>query len=60
MAPNICERPLPAALRQAEPFEEVLLVDNRSTDGSPDLVVRECPTVGMVGLGENRGATRAK
>jgi GT2 family glycosyltransferase len=51
---------LPAALRQAELFEEILLVDNGSTDGSLDLVEREFATVRVVRLNENRGAGAAR
>ena len=51
---------LSAALGQAERFEEILLVDNGSTDGSPELVAREFPTVRVVQLGENRGACGAR
>jgi GT2 family glycosyltransferase len=51
---------LPAALEQAERFEEILLVDNASTDGSLELVAREFPTVRVVRLEENRGACGAR
>ena len=51
---------LPAVLRQAERFEEILLVDNGSSDGSLDLVEREFPAVRAVRLGGNRGACGAR
>ena len=51
---------LPAALRQAGLFEEILLVDNGSTDGSLDLVEREFPSVRLVRMGANLGAGAAR
>ena len=51
---------LPAALGQAERFEEILLVDHASTDGSLELVAREFPSVRVVRLEENRGACGAR
>jgi GT2 family glycosyltransferase len=57
---NYLRASLPAALGQAERFEEILLVDNGSTDGSLDLLAREFPSVRVVPLGENRGACGAR
>ncbi len=51
---------LRAAVLQAEHFEEIVLIDNGSTDGSLEFVEREFPTVRVVRLGENRGAGAAR
>jgi GT2 family glycosyltransferase len=51
---------LPAAFRQAGLFEEMILVDNGSTDGSVALVERDFPAFRIVQLGENRGACGAR
>ncbi len=47
----------PAA--SVEPRTEVIVVDNASTDGSPDMVRAEFPHVRLVANGENRGFTAA-
>jgi GT2 family glycosyltransferase len=57
---NYLRASLPAALRQAERFQEIVLVDNGSTDGSLDLLARDFPTVRVVPIGENRGACGAR
>jgi GT2 family glycosyltransferase len=51
---------LPTALRQANRFQEILLVDNGSTDGSPDMVERDFPAVRVVRMDDNRGAGAAR
>ncbi len=51
---------LRAAVLQAEHFEEIVLIDNGSTDASLDIVEREFPTVRVVRVGENRGPGGAR
>lgn len=49
------ERCLPSVLGAAYPDQEVLLVDNGSTDGSAEWVSLHYPSVRVMRLGENRG-----
>jgi GT2 family glycosyltransferase len=41
--------------RQTYPHVEVVVADNGSTDGSPELLARDYPEVQVLALGENRG-----
>lgn len=50
---------LNALRRQTLADHEVILVDNGSTDGSPDYVSRQFPEVRLVALSDNRGFTGA-
>jgi GT2 family glycosyltransferase len=50
---------LDALARQTFPTIEVLIVDNASTDGSPDRVRRDHPQVTLIELPTNRGFTGA-
>ena len=54
---DVLER-LPPDLR--EEIAEIIVFDNASTDGSPELAEREFPTVKVVRLGENRGPAPAR
>lgn len=48
-------RTLAAATSADQPFDEIMLVDNASNDGSPELVSERFPGVQIVRLGANRG-----
>ena len=46
---------LAAARANAAELHEILVFDNASDDGSPELAEREFPEVSVIRLGENRG-----
>jgi rhamnopyranosyl-N-acetylglucosaminyl-diphospho-decaprenol beta-1,3/1,4-galactofuranosyltransferase len=48
---------LAAVLAQEHPVEELIVVDNASTDGTLDMLAGEFPGVTVVALPENQGAT---
>jgi len=50
---------LPALAAQTRPPERIIVVDNGSTDGSPDYIRAEYPAVQVVGFNENRGFAAA-
>jgi GT2 family glycosyltransferase len=55
-----CLRALRASLARGSSIQaDVVVVDNASTDGSPDLVRREFPEVSLIQLDENRGFAAA-
>ncbi|MGH7564134.1 MAG: glycosyltransferase family 2 protein [Gemmatimonadota bacterium] len=51
---------LAAVTRGVQPFEEIVLVDNASTDGSLDIVRQGFPRVRIVRLATNRGPGAAR
>src|SRR3954447_9091811 len=46
---------LTALERQSRPVDRILVIDNDSGDGTPDIVRTEHPVAELVELGENRG-----
>jgi len=60
-AEAILRRCVPGVLRYAQTSElvdEIVLVDDGSKDGSCEFVRRECPTVKLIALPDNRGFSR--
>lgn len=56
---NACKkvtRCLDALLAQTQPAEQILIVDNASTDGTADFIAVHYPTVTVVALEENRAS----
>lgn len=51
---------LAAATKHAAELHEIIVFDNASDDGSPELAEREFPEVRVVRLGENRGPAPAR
>jgi rhamnopyranosyl-N-acetylglucosaminyl-diphospho-decaprenol beta-1,3/1,4-galactofuranosyltransferase len=48
---------LRAVLAQTRPVDELVVVDNESTDGTLEMLAEEFPDVAVVALAENQGAT---
>lgn len=53
---ELLARNLRAVLAQTRPVDEILVVDNASTDGTPEMLAAEFPMVRVVRLGGNAGA----
>ena len=51
---------LQAAMRCADELHEIIVFDNASDDGSPEIAAQEFPDVKIVLLGENRGPAPAR
>jgi len=56
---DLLARCLPSILSQDPAPAEVIVVDNGSTDGSPDMVRRDFPSVRLIALESNLGFARA-
>jgi N-acetylglucosaminyl-diphospho-decaprenol L-rhamnosyltransferase len=52
-------RTIPALLRELEERDELIVADNASTDGCPELVARLAPAARIVQTGANRGFPEA-
>jgi GT2 family glycosyltransferase len=53
---EVLRRCLRAMLDQTRPLDEVIVVDNASTDGTAAMVAAEFPSVRLVAMAENTGA----
>lgn len=53
---ELLARNLRAVLAQTRPVDEILVVDNASTDGTPEMLAAEFPMVRVVRLAGNAGA----
>ena len=53
-------RCIEALKRQQVPFDEIIVVDNASTDGSPATIREQHPDVRLVELGTNRGPSASR
>lgn len=58
-AVRVLPRQLEALLRQSRPPDEIVVIDNASTDGTAEMLAERFPQVTVVRLGDNRGAAGA-
>lgn len=52
---GVVSQHLNALMRQSVPLAEVVVVDNHSTDGTPDLLSRDFPSITVLRMAENLG-----
>jgi len=53
---RVLPRQMEALLRQTRPLQEIIVVDNASTDGTPELLAARFPQVTVLRMPENVGA----
>jgi len=53
---RVLPRQMDALLRQTHPLQEIIVVDNASTDGTPQLLAERYPQVKVIRMAENVGA----
>jgi GT2 family glycosyltransferase/2-polyprenyl-3-methyl-5-hydroxy-6-metoxy-1,4-benzoquinol methylase len=53
---NVLRQSLSALLNQTRPLDEIIVIDNASSDGTPEIVAEEFPSVRLVRMQENTGA----
>lgn len=53
---HVLPRQIDALLRQSRPLDEIVVVDNASSDGTPELLARRYPRVKVIKMSENVGA----
>lgn len=54
---ELLRQSLTASMEQTRPVDEIVVVDNESTDGTLEMLADEFPSVTVVALPENKGAT---
>src|SRR5258705_168881 len=54
-AVKVLPRQIDALLRQTRPLQEIVVVDNASTDGTPAMLAKQYPQVTLIRMSENLG-----
>lgn len=53
---EVLRKSLSALMSQTRPLDEILVIDNASSDRTPEIVIQEFPSVRLVRMPENTGA----